>query len=68
MNDFPKLVKEYLNMDEDLVIVDVHGFEILDSESTRGTYFKMSDVDNSLRVAVPSPFGENGRQGTSTKS
>ena len=34
-----KLVKEYLNMDEDLVIVDVHGFEIMDSESIRGKLF-----------------------------
>ncbi|CAH3187794.1 unnamed protein product [Porites lobata] len=26
-------------MDEDLVIMDVHGFEIMDSESTRGEDF-----------------------------
>lgn len=26
-------------MDEDLVIMDVHGFEIMDSESTRGKLF-----------------------------
>ena len=39
VNDVAKLVKEYLNMDEDLVIMDVHGFEIMDSESTRGKLF-----------------------------
>ena len=39
VNDVAKLVKEYLNMDEDLVIMDVHGFEIMDSESTRGELF-----------------------------
>ena len=39
VNDVAKLVKEYLNMDEDLVIVDAHGFEIMDSESTRGKLF-----------------------------
>jgi len=27
VNDVAKLVKEYLNLDEDLVIVDIHGFE-----------------------------------------
>ena len=39
VNDVAKLVKKYLNMDEDLVIMDVHGFEIMDSESTRGELF-----------------------------
>lgn len=39
VSDIAKLVKEYLNMDEDLMIMDVHGFEIMDSESTRGKLF-----------------------------
>lgn len=36
VNDVAKLVKEYLNMVEDLVIVDSHGFEIMDTDATRG--------------------------------
>ena len=32
VNDVAKLVKEYLNLDEDLVIVDIHGFEIMDPQ------------------------------------
>lgn len=36
VNDVAKLVKKYLNLDEDLVIVDIHGFEIMDTDSTRG--------------------------------
>ena len=36
VNDVAKLAKEYLNMDEDLVVVDSHGYEIMDNEATRG--------------------------------
>lgn len=36
VHDVSRLVKDYLNLDEDLVIVDVHGYEIMDGESTRG--------------------------------
>lgn len=36
VNDVAKLVKAYLNLDEDLVIMDIHGFEIMDTDSTRG--------------------------------
>ena len=36
VHDVAKLVKEYLNIDEDLVIVDSHGYELMDNEATRG--------------------------------
>lgn len=35
VNQAAKLTKEYLNLDEDLMIVDVHGYEVMDNESTR---------------------------------
>lgn len=34
--DVSQLSKEYLNIEDDLVIVDTNGFEILDNPSTRG--------------------------------
>ena len=36
MNNIAKLVKEYLNMDEDLVVIASRGFEIMDDEAIRG--------------------------------
>ena len=38
VHDVAKLTKEYLNLEEDLTIVDSHGFEVMDSSSTRGDY------------------------------
>lgn len=34
--DISQLSKEYLNIEDDLVIVDKNGFEILDNSTTRG--------------------------------
>jgi len=36
MNNIAKLVKEYLNMDEDSVVIASHGFVIMDDEAIRG--------------------------------
>lgn len=36
VNDVAKLMKEYLNLDEELFIADIHGFEIMDMDSTGG--------------------------------
>jgi len=36
MNDVAKLVKEYLNMDDNLVIVGCHGYELMDNKAIRG--------------------------------
>ena len=36
MNNIAKFVEEYLNMDEDLVVIAFHGFEIMDDEAIRG--------------------------------
>lgn len=37
--DVSQLSKEYLNIEDDLVIVDKNGFEILDNPGTRGPEF-----------------------------
>ena len=39
VKDVARLTMEYLNMEEELVITDVNGFEILDSQATRGIVF-----------------------------
>ena len=36
VTEVAQLCKEYLNMEDDLVIIDTNGFEILDNPSTRG--------------------------------
>jgi len=36
VNEIAKLTKEYLNLEDDLIIVDTHGYEVMDSGSTRG--------------------------------
>ena len=36
VHDVARLVKECLNTDEDLVIVDSHGYELMDNKATRG--------------------------------
>jgi len=36
VHDVAKLTKEYLNLEDDITIVDSHGYEIMDTASTRG--------------------------------
>lgn len=43
VNQAARLVKEYLNLEEDLVIVDVHGYQLMDNQCTRR---KLSDLCN----------------------
>ena len=38
VTDVAQMSKEYLNIEEDLIIMDTNGFEILDNPSTRGKF------------------------------
>ena len=36
VTDVPEMWKEYLNIEEDLIMLDTNGFEILDNQGTSG--------------------------------
>lgn len=62
VTEVAQLCKEYLNMEDDLVIIDANGFEILDNPSTQGKNQKFSPLkEHFAYVIIVELHGKFGR-------